>query len=215
MRKYDTVIFDLDGTLLDTLDDLADSVNNALASCGFPCRTRDEVRRFVGNGAGRLMTLSVPGGAENPKYGACLEEFRRQYAQNLKNKTIPYDGILPLLQRLSDNGLKLAVVSNKPDAAVRALCGDYFGGRIAAAFGENGEMARKPAPEIVRRALAGVSGVAERALYVGDSEVDVETAKNAGIDFVGVTWGFRGREALTLAGAKHCIDMPEELLDIL
>ena len=102
MNKYNTVIFDLDGTLLDTLDDLADSVNKALDACGFPHRTRDEVRRFVGNGAGRLMMLSIPEGAENPKYGACLEEFRRQYTLNMKNKTAAFAGILPLLRKLSD-----------------------------------------------------------------------------------------------------------------
>ena len=215
MKKYDTVIFDLDGTLLDTLDDLADCVNEALEDAGFPKRTREEIRSFVGNGVARLVALSMPEGVTNPKYNDCLNAFKRLYAQNMRRRTEPYGGIISMLDRLSLEGFKLAVVSNKYDAAVKELCRDYFGAYHMAAFGESDDIARKPAPDIVRTAFDALDCSPDRAVYIGDSEVDVQTAKNAGVDFIGVTWGFRDRVALEKAGARYTIDAPFELLGLI
>lgn len=215
MRKYDTVIFDLDGTLLNTLEDLADSVNCALALYDFPPRTIAEVRNFVGNGVARLMALSIPDGTDNSYYQNCFEEFRRHYAANSQNKTEVYDGITALLRELDRAGYKLAVVSNKFDAAVKDLCSVFFGSVIKVAVGESDGVLRKPAPDAVFKALDELGSSAARAVYVGDSEVDAETAQNAGLAFVGVTWGFRDRAVLEQKGAEYIIDKPCELLKIL
>ena len=215
MKKYDTVIFDLDGTLLNTLEDLADSVNYALALHGFPCRRIDEVRSFVGNGVGNLMRLSVYGGLDNPHYEKCLADFRSHYSQNLQNKTAPYEGIMCLLEQLSREGYKLAIVSNKFDKAVKGLNSTYFGEYIKVAIGEAEGVSRKPAPDTVVKALKELGASADKAVYVGDSEVDIQTARNSGISFVGVTWGFRGREVLEQEGAELIIERPQELLEIL
>jgi phosphoglycolate phosphatase len=208
------VIFDLDGTLLDTLEDLTDSVNDALAARGFPKRTRDEVRRFVGNGLRRTMSLSIPEGESNPGFGDCLHDFLNHYERNMRRKTAPYDGVLDLLRRLCEAGFKLAVVSNKRDAAVRELCGTFFSGYIIASFGEADDMPRKPAPDIVEKALRALGSTRDSAVYVGDSEVDAQTARNAGVVFIGATWGFRDRDTLEKAGAAFLIDAPEELCGI-
>jgi len=213
MRKYDTVIFDLDGTLLNTLDDLADSVNEALRIHGFPLRTTQEVRQFVGNGVGRLMECSVPEGRENPKFERCLADFRTHYSGNLQNKTRPYPGIMELLQQLDDQGYRMAVVSNKFDTAVKGLCKTYFGRYIKVAIGESAGVDKKPAPDSVFRALKELGSDAKKAVYVGDSDVDVLTARNAGLPCVGVTWGFRDRELLEQEGADRVIDDPGEFLD--
>lgn len=215
MRKYDTILFDLDGTLLDTLEDLTDSVNDALAFYGLPARRMGEVRRFVGNGVARLMELSVPGGRAHPQFEACLAEFRCRYAKNMRNKTRPYPGIEELLRRLSGEGCALAVVSNKFDRAVKELCRLYFGEYIKTAIGESEGVAKKPAPDTVFRALAELGSCPERTIYIGDSEVDVQTAKNAGVTCIGVTWGFRDRAVLEQEGANEIIDRPEELWSIL
>ena len=215
VKQYDTVIFDLDGTLLDTLGDLTDSVNAALDTYGFPRRSADEVRRFVGNGVARLVRLAVPPGTSEAVVSDCLRAFARFYNNNMRNKTAPYDGVTALLDELNGKGYNIAVVSNKSDAAVRQLCRDYFGRRIKAAYGEAPEMPRKPAPDLVIKALNALAGTADKAVYVGDSEVDAETAKNAGLQFVGVTWGFRDRDALECAGAELIIDRPDELLTLI
>lgn len=215
MKKWDTVIFDLDGTLLDTLDDLADSVNFALALYDIPCRKVAEIRSFIGNGVARLMELAMPGGRNNPCYEKCLDEFRRHYAENMRNKTGAYPGIMELLDRLSQAGYKLAIVSNKFDAAVKGLNQVFFGQYIKVAIGESEKVARKPAPDTVLKALAELGSVAARAVYVGDSEVDVLTAKNSGLCCVGVTWGFRDRAVLEQKGADYVIDRPQELLEII
>lgn len=215
MRKYNAVLFDLDGTLLDTLEDLTDSVNDALALYGLPARRLEEVRGSVGNGVARLMELSVPGGRTHPQFETCLDEFRRHYAENMRNKTRPYPGIPELLSRLSEEGCGLAVVSNKFDRAVKELCRLYFGEYIKTAIGESEGVAKKPAPDVVFRALRELGSVPESAIYVGDSEVDVQTAKNAGIPCVGVTWGFRDRVLLEQEGADEIINRPEELWNII
>ena len=214
MLRYDTVIFDLDGTLLNTLDDLSDSVNAALDEFGFPNRTRDEVRRFVGNGVARLMALSVPEGERNPRYLECLERFRAIYSRNMRRRTAPYDGVMSLLSRLTGAGVRLAVVSNKPDAAVKALCRHFFGEALTAALGETDGMKRKPAPDILEKALRVLGSAPALTVYVGDSEVDVRTANNACVAFVGAAWGFRDRETLLNSGAGVIIGEPLELCDI-
>jgi phosphoglycolate phosphatase len=215
MKKYDTVIFDLDGTLLNTLEDLTDSVNYALALYGFPCRRMDEVRSFIGNGVGNLMGLSISGGFDNPQYEKCLVDFRNHYSENLQNKTGPYKGIMELLEQLSKEKYKLAIVSNKFDKGVKGLNQVYFGEYIKVAIGESESVAKKPAPDTVLKALEELGSTSDKAIYVGDSEVDAKTAKNSGIMFVGVTWGFRDREVLEQEGAEYIIDSPQELLEII
>lgn len=192
------VLFDLDGTLLDTLDDLADSTNFALRSFGYPERTREEVRRFVGNGAGLLIARAVPEGADPVPV---LNAFRKHYQANCQIKTGPYPGILEALAQLN---YPMAIVSNKPDSAVKALCADYFPGIYA--LGESPDCPRKPAPDMVKKAMAAI-GV-DRCIYVGDSEVDVLTAKNAGVPCLSVLWGFRDREEI---GGSHFCEKPEDL----
>lgn len=214
MKKYDTVIFDLDGTLLNTLDDLANSVNYALKLNNFPCREMDEVRRFVGNGVGRLMKLSVPYGCSNDKYEKCLADFRKYYSANMQNKTCAYQGIMELLKELYDKNYKMAIVSNKFDEAVKELNKVYFEKYIKAAIGESENVSKKPAPDTVFKALSELGSDAKNTVYVGDSEVDVMTAKNSGVKCVGVTWGFRDIEVLEQEGADFIIDTPHELLNI-
>lgn len=213
--KFDAVIFDMDGTLLNTLDDLADSVNAMLEGRGYPLRTKEEVRGFVGNGVHALIALSLPDGRENPAFEECLADFIERYKKNLQNKTAPYPGIPELLERLDLLGMKLGVVSNKFDSAVKKINQLYFGNRIPVAVGESENMRKKPAPDSVYAALAEMDAHPGRTLYVGDSEVDVQTAKNAGLPCVGVTWGFRDREVLEREGADWIINKPEELMDIL
>lgn len=206
------VIFDLDGTLLNTLEDLRDSTNAALRAFGLPERTTDEVRRFVGNGVRLLMIRATPGGEENPQFEEILAYFRRHYAEHCFDQTRPYDGILPMLDRLQESGIGLAVVSNKFDAAVRELCRRYFPDQIAIAIGEREGIRKKPAPDSVLQAMRELHADPSESLYVGDSEVDIETARNAGIPCVSVTWGFRDRDFLLAHGASALIDDPSELL---
>lgn len=215
MKEYDTVIFDLDGTLLNTLEDLTDSVNFALALYGFPCRKMVEVRSFVGNGVTCLMELSIPNGFNNPQFEQCLEDFRKHYLGNMQNKTDAYIGIIELLGQLSKQNYKLAIVSNKFDKAVKELNQVHFGEYIKVAIGESENVSKKPAPDTVFTALKELGSTADKAVYVGDSDVDVKTAKNSGIICVGVTWGFRDREVLEQEGADYIIDRPHELLKII
>jgi len=215
MKEKDTIIFDLDGTLLNTLEDLTDSVNYALELYGFPYKNMTQVRSFVGNGVARLMELSIPQGLNNSQYEICLEDFRRNYSGNIINKTDAYKGIMELLKELSKQDYKMAIVSNKFDKAVKELNKVYFGEYIKVAVGETKNISRKPAPDTVFKALRELGSSASKTIYVGDSEVDVQTAKNSGIVCVGVTWGFRDREVLEMEGANYIIDKPEELLRII
>lgn len=215
MIKFDTLIFDLDGTLLNTLDDLRDSVNFSMALHGYPTRSIAEIRGFVGNGVGRLIELSIPGGTGNSDYKACLDDFRSYYAANMTNKTKPYDGVMALLRELAGRNFKMAIVSNKFDAAVKELCKKYFGGLIGVAIGESAHVLKKPAPDSVYKALRELNSSVGHAVYIGDSEVDAETAKNAGLPLVGVTWGFRGRSVLEQKGVRYIIDKPCQLQQIL
>lgn len=209
-----TVIFDLDGTLLNTLDDLADSTNAALCACGYPPRTVEEVRRFVGNGVRLLIERAVPAGTTGEETDRCFQLFREQYDKRMCCKTRPYEGILPLLEALHAQGVQCAVVSNKYDGAVRQLARQYFGGLIDVAVGERAGVRRKPAPDSVLEVLRQLGTEPATALYAGDSDVDVQTAHNAGLRCVGVTWGFRSRSVLEQAGADFIVDRPAQLLGI-
>ena len=201
------ILFDLDGTLLDTLDDLADAVNVTLSHFGCPVRTREEVRQFVGNGAERLIRLALPGKADDPDALEVLGFFKTYYAAHSQIKTRPYDGILEALAEVKKEFL-VAIVSNKPDNAVKILCSQYF--TDVYALGESSDCPRKPAPDMVHKAMAAIG--ADACIYVGDSEVDVKTAKNAGVPCLSVLWGFRDQEILVKAGAEHFCANPRDLL---
>lgn len=215
MRKYDTVIFDLDGTLLDTLADLTDAVNYALREFKMPERTIDEVRRFVGNGVRRLMELAVPDGFSNPLFEDVFAKFKEYYGVHCNDKTKAYDGVLALLKELKDEGYALAIVSNKLDSAVKELSEIYFEGVVKVAIGEKTGVAKKPAPDTVYEALRELGMPKESAVYVGDSEVDVMTAKNAGLPCISVLWGFRDEAFLREQGASQFAHTPAEVRSFL
>ena len=204
------VLFDLDGTLLNTLEDLTDATNAALAHFGCPPRTVEEVRSFVGNGAERLIRLALPGKADDPDVAAVLEWYKTYYAAHSQIKTRPYEGILEALEEVKRE-FPVAVVSNKPDNATKRLCAQYFGNVFA--LGESSACPRKPAPHMVYQAMKAIG--AESCVYVGDSEVDVRTAKNAGVPCLSVLWGFRDQDTLLEAGADHFCEKPADLLKTL
>lgn len=212
--KIKTVIFDLDGTLLDTLEDLTDSVNHTLLAFHMPTRDISEIRQFLGNGIRRLMMRVVPDGESNPDFEAAFAEFRRYYDIHCNDKTKPYEGILELIDALKRNNIQTAVVSNKVDSAVQTLKKRYFP-QIVAAVGDREGLHRKPAPDSVFLAMEAYHAKREETVYVGDSEVDIETAKNAGIKCVSVLWGFRDRQQLLESGAKILIERPSELLELI
>ena len=211
MKK--AVIFDLDGTLLNTLDDLADSTNYALSRFGYPTRTIEEVRQFVGNGVAKLIERAIPEGKNNPNFEKCLAIFKENYAQNMYNKTAPYNGIIEMLSNLKSKGIKIAVVSNKFDLAVKELCKKYFEGFIDFAAGENEAQGikKKPAPDTVISVLNEFNFASEDAVYVGDSDVDIMTAKNSKMPCISVTWGFRDEKFLLENGATILINTPSEI----
>lgn len=231
---YDTIIFDLDGTLLNTLEDLKNSVNHALSVMGFPTRTLEEVRLAVGNGARTLIRRVTPEPTPDTVIEETLSHFRAHYGTHCNDCTAPYDGILPMLDALKNRGFQLAVVSNKPDAAVKTLCSLYFSKWIPVAIGERENVRRKPAPDSVYTALRELEASSadpvscghvstcgsipadpfpiRRALYVGDSDVDIATAAAAGMDCASVTWGFRDEAFLRTHGASRIIHTPSELL---
>ncbi len=215
MKRYDTIIFDLDGTLLYTLEDLTISVNHALAGFTDVRRSLEEVRGFVGNGVRRLMIRSLPGGEENPCFEQAFAEFCRHYTVHCRDHTRPYSGIQELIQQLSRRGKKLGIVSNKPDREVKEMNEAFFGGMFGAALGEREGVRRKPAPDSLHEAMKELGSDPEHTLYVGDSEVDILTSANAGVDCLSVTWGFRTQEHLREAGATRFIHAPGELLEVL
>lgn len=210
-----TLIFDLDGTLLNTLEDLRAAVNHALSRYGYPVKSPEEVRLSVGNGVAKLMERVLPGGLENPDFEPCLEAFRRYYSEHLQDQTAPYPGIPEVLADLSAKGYRLGIVSNKFDAAVKQLREDYFPDTISVAIGESAGVRKKPAPDCVYKAMEELNCREEEAIYIGDSDVDVATAHNSGLRCIGVTWGFRDRQVLTEAGADWIIQEPVELPTLL
>ncbi len=207
---YETVIFDLDGTLLDTLDDLTAAVNAALSICGLPLRSKEEVRAFVGNGIAKLMERAI--GARSDCFEKAFAAFKSYYAEHCHDMTKPYDGIMDLLHILKARGIKTAVLSNKADFAVKKLANEYFSGLLQEAIGENEEMGirKKPAPDALIAVMERLQ--TKNAVYVGDSEVDVQTAANAGVDCICVTWGFREKETMEACGGKTFVDSPAEIL---
>ena len=213
--KYKYVLFDLDGTILDTLDDLADATNAALRECGYPERTKEEVRMFVGNGIRKLIERAVPTGTSEEDIVRTHEAFTAYYSVHCKDKTKPYDGILELVRTLKQNGIASAVISNKADYAVKALCEEYFEGLFELSVGEREGIRKKPAPDSVFEAMRVMGAKKDETVYIGDSDVDVMTAENAGIDCIGVSYGFRGREFLQQHGAKVIADTVEELKEML
>lgn len=209
---YQAAIFDMDGTLLNTLDDLTASTNAALAAHGMPARTTDEVRRFVGNGIMNLVRRAVPEGTNDETRQEVFDTFCAHYAEHSADRTAPYPGILELLGRLRERGVKCAVVSNKGDFAVQDLVRLYFPGAFDFAVGEREGIRRKPAPDTVNAALEALGVTRDQAVYVGDSEVDVATAAASGLDCISVTWGFRSVQTLRDAGATTLVDTTDELL---
>lgn len=207
-------IFDLDGTILDTLEDLADALNHALTEFGYPTRTLPEVRRFVGNGIRNLIRRGAPAGTQEAEIDRLHAVFTAHYNAHCADKTRPYAGIPELLTALRDRGIRTAVVSNKPDGAVKPLCARYFPGLFDAAVGERTGVARKPAPDSVNAVLAELGFDRSEAVYIGDSEVDIATAWNAGMACFSVDWGFRPREELLANGAKLIASTPQALLEL-
>lgn len=214
-ESIEAVIFDLDGTLLNTLYDLADAVNWALEKYGQPKRSLEEVRAFVGNGLRNLMTQAVPDGEENPVFESLFEFFREYYKSHCNVKTMPYEGILDLMKELKGRGVKMAIVSNKIDAGVKELNAIHFAEYVDIAIGEREGIGRKPEPDSVNEALRLLGVNKEHAVYVGDSDVDIQTAKNAEVRCISVSWGFRDEAFLMEHGAGLMIDRPLELLEYL
>lgn len=211
----DTIIFDLDGTLLNTLEDLKDSTNFALSKFDYQQKSLEEVRQFVGNGVAKLIERAIPNGKNNTNFDECLKIFKENYAKNMYNKTAPYDGIIDMLKELRANNIKTAVVSNKFDLAVKELCKKYFTGLIDTAIGESENVRKKPAPDSVFKAMEELKSPREKCIYVGDSDVDLQTAKNTGIECISVTWGFRDKEFLTKEGATVFANRPDEIIKII
>lgn len=211
--KSQACIFDLDGTLLDTLQDLANSVNIALEDFGQPVRTVEEVRAFVGNGVRKLMQRAVPEGTDEDLGERIYERFLEVYDREKNHYTKPYEGILELIALLKARGIACAVLSNKNDDAVAALCEAHFPNCFEFTQGMRPGVAPKPAPDALFALCTRMGINPEDAVYIGDSEVDVKTAQAAGMRLVAVTWGFRSREMLAKAGAKEMIDAPRELIE--
>lgn len=211
---YKAVIFDLDGTLLNTLTDLYNSVNHALRTFGFPERTIDEVRRFIGNGVKKLMERSTPEGTSEKVNEECLDCFRAHYLQHMSDNTAPYEGVNELIAKLREKGIRTAVVSNKLHSAVVDLCKDYFEG-IEEAIGVSVEAERKPNPVNVIKVLDTFGITADECIYVGDSEVDVQTAHNADVKCIGVTWGFRDEAELIENGADFIAHNADEVFGLI
>ncbi len=211
----EAVIFDLDGTLLYTLEDLKNSTNFSLRTFGYPERTLEEVRQFVGNGVRKLIERAVPEGTDTGITEEVLRVFKENYGQNMYNCTKPYNSIEKLLLGLRQNGLKTAVVSNKFDLAVKELCKKYFGNLIDVAIGQRDDVPKKPAPDGVFAAIDELGVKLKNCIYVGDSDVDVLTARNSGLPCIGVTWGYREKELLESKGADYIVNDPLEILDLI
>ena len=211
MMAYKTALFDMDGTLLDTLEDLRDSTNHVLREMGYPERSLEEMRRFVGNGAEMQIRRAVPEGTSKENIAKALRAYRAYYQEHCRIKTKVYDGLLDMLDALKARGVKTAVVSNKPDAAVKKLSEEYFGGRMDYAVGAKEGVHCKPYPDMVDDALKALGETRDGAVFIGDSEVDVQTGLNAGLPVIAVSWGFRSREVVIEAGATVIADDARQL----
>ena len=212
IREYDSYIFDLDGTLLDTLTDLAASCNYALLQHGMAQRTIDEVRMFVGNGVKKLMERAIPDGLANPQFDEVYQCFRQHYLKHGLEHTAPYPGVLPMLAELKRRNKRIAVVSNKFYRATEELCKHFFDQYVEVAIGEREGIKKKPAPDTVLEALAQLGVTGDNAVYIGDSDVDIATANNCQLPCISVLWGFRDKDFLLRSGATTLINTPEELL---
>lgn len=217
MAQTKVVIFDLDGTLLDTIGDLAASCNHILAQLGHPTHATDEYRMFVGNGIAKLVERALPEECREAEYVEKVRErFVEYYRAHIADFTRPYDGVPELLDRLECNGIQLAVASNKFHEGTLALVEHFFGcARFVAVYGQRAGVPIKPDPTVVEQILDEAKIAREQVLYVGDSGVDMRTARAANVRSVGVTWGFRSREELIEAGADHLVDQPEDILKLL
>jgi len=215
LKKYKAIVFDLDGTLLDTLEDLADAANWALCQNGMPKRSLDEVRCFVGNGVRRLMELAVPEGTDDVVFDKVFSDFKHYYVHHCQDKTHLYPGISELLYSLKENGFHLAIVSNKLQAGVDELYERYFHDTVEVAIGERLELKRKPSSDMVHLALKELGASPKEAIYIGDSEVDLATAHNSDLPCISVLWGFRDRKYLLEHGATCLAETPDQVFEIL
>ncbi len=213
--KIKALIFDLDGTILDTLSDLTDSVNYALGKLGFPIHTEKEIRSIVGCGVHNLIRRALPENCGDDIFEECLNIFRNHYEINKSNKTAPYSGVIEALSELHDAGYAMAIVSNKHEDAVLGLNKQFFEKYMPVAIGNTPDLPRKPAPDMVNKALALLGATAEEAIYIGDSDVDVECARNSNCRFVGVSWGFRDEDVLISLGATEIAHTPREMVKLI
>ena len=209
--RYKAVLFDMDGTVLDTLDDLADSVNRSLREFGLPEVSRFQVGQSLGNGAKYLIRHCLPEGSDEALCEQVLAFYKPWYDAHCRIKTKPYDGILQLMEALRADGIHQAIISNKPDSAVQELAEAFFSGLMDVVIGESPAVKRKPSPDTVLAAASQMGLMASDCVYIGDTEVDLETARNAGMDCIPVSWGFRTEEQLRAAGAEEIIRSPEDL----
>ena len=215
MKKYDTIIFDMDGTLLNTLEDLTDAINYTMKKHGHPERTLDEVKSFVGNGIQKLVRSSLPRNCSEAIVEASFRTFKEYYSKHSRIKTTPYYGVVELLKNLKQQNYKMAIVSNKNYEVVKELTLIYFGNLIEVAIGEREDIKRKPAPDSVLNALKELGSQKERAVYVGDTEVDRATATNAELDCILVSWGYREEDVLKKLKPMKIIHNPMELINII
>lgn len=210
MSKYNAVIWDLDGTLLDTLQDLMNSVNYFMRELGYAECTMEQIRMFVGNGVKKLVELAIPDGSANPDYSRAYEIFCEHYAEHNLDNTRPYDGVVEVINELRAHGIKQAIVSNKVDDGVRKLNDAFFG--VDVALGVTDDLPRKPAPDMVHHAMSLLGADMDKTVYIGDSEVDMQTAQNSGLSCISVLWGFRSREELLKYNPQCLVSHPQEII---
>ena len=213
--KYTTIVFDCDGTLLDTLTDLRNAVNYVLCAHDLPERSVPEVKAALGNGVAHLMRQSLPDSISEAEFNTYLDEFKAYYGEHLQDYTAPYPGMLDVLDTLRAKGYKLAIVSNKIQEGITPLNKEYFGDRLPVAIGERPGLQRKPAPDMVLQALKELGSTQDESIYIGDSEVDVATAKNSGLLCIGVTWGFRDEQLHKDLGVKYIARKAEDIVTII
>ena len=217
LKNKDAIIFDLDGTLLDTVDDLLDSVNYALSVFDYPLKEKEDIRLAVGNGMSKLLARVLPGGANDPNFMEAINKFKEHYLSIKESKTKPYDDIIELLEILKKRNYKIGILSNKFDRACKTQCKEFFGDLIDYAQGEDEYMGiiRKPNPAGLYKVLEIIGSKAENSIFIGDSEVDIQTAQNADIPCISVLWGLKSKEFLIQNGGKFFVNKPLEILDMI